>query len=261
MTADQRNQISSLYHAALARAPGDRPAFLADACVDMEVRREVESLLRVGPDAGAALQTPVLEPAAVGASSMVGRQLGPYRILGALGAGGMGEVYRARDSKLGRDVAIKLLPPLFTADPERRARFAREARLLATLNHPHIGAIYWPGRKRRRDGAGPRARRRADPCGRVSSAAPLPIGEALAVARQIADALDAAHQKNIIHRDLKPANIVLQGGTTSGDPRVKVLDFGLATTRPRGARRRIRTGLDDRPSGPRPGGFSARRPT
>ena len=75
-------------------------------------------------------------------ASQVGQQLGPYRILGALGAGGMGEVYRARDSKLGREVAIKMLPPVFMADAERRARFAREARLLATLNHPHVGAIY-----------------------------------------------------------------------------------------------------------------------
>jgi eukaryotic-like serine/threonine-protein kinase len=228
MTADQRNQISSLYHAALARAPSDRPAFLADACVDMEVRREVESLLRVGPDAGAALQTPVLEPAAVGASSMVGRQLGSYRILGALGAGGMGEVYRARDSKLGRDVAIKLLPPLFTADAERRARFAREARLLATLNHPHIGAIYGLEESGGETALVLELVEGANLAKRLERGA-LSIGEALAVARQIADALDAAHQKNIIHRDLKPANIVLQGGP-SGDPRVKVLDFGLATT-------------------------------
>ena len=228
MTANQRNQITSLYHAARARPPGDRPAFLADACADMEVRREVESLLRVESGAGAVFQTPALEPAAVGTSSMVGRQVGPYRILGALGAGGMGEVYRARDSTLGRDVAIKLLPSLFTADPERRARFAREARLLATLNHPHVGAIYGLEDLEGQTALvlelveGPTLAARLE-------RARLPVGEALAIARQIADALDAAHQKNIIHRDLKPANIVVQGGTSS-DPRVKVLDFGLATT-------------------------------
>ena len=162
---------------------------------------------------------------------MIGRQLGPYTIVAPLGAGGMGEVYRARDSKLGRDVAIKILPAHFTADPERRSRFAREARLLATLNHPHIGAIYG---LEETDGVtalvlelveGPTL---ADRLAR----GPLPIPEALAIARQIADALDAAHQKGIVHRDLKPSNIVLQsaGGVTSSDVRAKVLDFGLAKT-------------------------------
>ena len=133
----------------------------------------------------------------------------------------MGEVYRARDSKLGRDVAIKILPSHFTADPERRSRFAREARLLATLNHPHIGAIYG---LEETDGVtalvlelveGPTL---ADRLAR----GPLPIPEALAIARQIAEALDAAHEKGIVHRDLKPANIVLQSvanasGVPSGD--------------------------------------------
>ena len=162
---------------------------------------------------------------------MIGRQLGPYAIIAPLGAGGMGEVYRARDSKLGRDVAIKILPAHFTSDPERRSRFAREARLLATLNHPHIGAIY---ELEETDGVtalvlelveGPTL---ADRLAR----GPLPILEALAIARQIADALDAAHQKGIVHRDLKPSNIVLQsaGIPTSSDVRAKVLDFGLAKT-------------------------------
>ena len=164
---------------------------------------------------------------------MIGRQLGPYTIVAPLGAGGMGEVYRARDSKLGRDVAIKILPSHFTADPERRARFAREARLLATLNHPHIGAIYG---LEEADGVtalvlelveGPTLADRLE-------RGPLPIAEALAIARQIAEALDAAHEKGIVHRDLKPANIVLQGAQRSGRPssdvRAKVLDFGLAKT-------------------------------
>ena len=165
---------------------------------------------------------------------MIGRQLGPYTIVALLGAGGMGEVYRAHDSKLGRDVAIKILPSHFTADPERRSRFAREARLLATLNHPHIGAIYG---LEDIDGVaalilelveGPTL---ADRLAR----GPLPIAEALAIARQIAEALDAAHEKGIVHRDLKPANIVLQGATTaagplSSDMRAKVLDFGLGKT-------------------------------
>jgi serine/threonine-protein kinase len=158
---------------------------------------------------------------------MMNRQLGPYTITAPLGAGGMGEVYRARDSKLGRDVAIKILPSHFTNDPERRARFAREARLLATLNHPHIGAIYG---LEEADGItglvlelveGPTLADRLE-------RGPLPIADAIAIARQIADALDAAHEKGIVHRDLKPANIVLQGaknasGVPSGEARAKVL--------------------------------------
>src|SRR3989442_13286156 len=151
-----------------------------------------------------------------------GTKLGPYEIVAPLGAGGMGEVYRARDTKLGRDVALKLLPPLFTADADRAARFEREARLLASLNHPHIGAIYGfedAGNMSalvlelvEGETLGDRVRR-----------GPLPLSEALAVAQQIADALDAAHRAGIIHRDLKPSNIKI-----TPDGVVKVLDFGLA---------------------------------
>src|SRR3989475_8509866 len=151
-----------------------------------------------------------------------GTKLGPYEIVAPLGAGGMGEVYRARDTKLGRDVALKLLPPLFTADADRAARFEREARLLASLHHPHIGAIYGF------DGAGNMSALvpelvEGETLGDRVRRGPLPLLEALPVAQQIADALDAAHRAGIIHRDLKPSNIKI---TTDGV--VKVLDFGLA---------------------------------
>jgi serine/threonine-protein kinase len=160
---------------------------------------------------------------------MLNRQIGPYTIVAPLGAGGMGEVYRARDSKLERDVAIKILPSHFTADPERRSRFAREARLLATLNHPHIGAIYGLEESDSVSALvlelveGPTL---ADRLVR----GPLTIAEALAIARQIGEALEAAHRRDIVHRDLKPANVVVQGSTAASDLRVKVLDFGLAKT-------------------------------
>jgi serine/threonine protein kinase len=134
----------------------------------------------------------------------------------------MGEVYRARDQKLGRDVAIKILPPAFTANAERLARFAREARVLAALNHPNIGAIYGL-----EEGNGINALVLELVDGETLSArierGPIPAQAALRIARQIADALDTSHEKGIVHRDLKPANIKI---TPAGD--VKVLDFGLA---------------------------------
>jgi eukaryotic-like serine/threonine-protein kinase len=147
-----------------------------------------------------------------------GAHLGVYEILAAIGAGGMGEVYRARDTKLHRDVAIKVLPEIFALDPERLTRFEREAQLLAALNHPNIAHIY---------GVEERALvmelvEGEDLAQRMVRGA-IPLDETLAIARQVAEALEAAHEKGIIHRDLKPANIkVLDDGT------VKVLDFGLA---------------------------------
>jgi len=159
-----------------------------------------------------------------------GARLGPYEVAALLGVGGMGEVYRARDTRLNRDVALKVLPELFAADPERLARFKREAQLLASLNHPNIAAIYGieegtvVGAGLSRLGSalvlelveGPTL---AD---RIAQG-PIPLDEALPIARQIAEALEAAHQQGVIHRDLKPANIKLRADGT-----VKVLDFGLA---------------------------------
>ena len=142
-----------------------------------------------------------------------GTRLGPYEILAPIGAGGMGEVYRARDTKLDRDVAIKVIPPALAQDPERLARFEREAKVLASLNHPNIAQIY---------GVEERALVMELIAGETLKG-PLPLDPALNYARQIADALEAAHEKNIIHRDLKPANIMI---TPAGV--VKILDFGLA---------------------------------
>ena len=145
MPSDRRELISDLYHRALARTPEERAAFLVEACNgDEALREEVASLLAFEPASARLLERPAVAVAAAadGATSMIDRRIGPYTIVAPLGAGGMGEVYRARDSKLGREVAIKILPAHFTADSERRARFAREARMLATLNHPHISAIY-----------------------------------------------------------------------------------------------------------------------
>jgi serine/threonine protein kinase len=180
-----------------------------------------------------------------------GSKLLHYEVLGPLGAGAMGEVYRARDTKLGREVAIKMLPEHFADDEERLKRFEREAKTLASLNHPNVAQINGV------DQVG-------DTCFLVLELVPgesleerlkrgpLPLDEALDVAKQIAEGLEAAHEAGVIHRDLKPANVRL---TPEG--KVKVLDFGLAKPSQEGARAPPRTAC----SRPRRAACSARRPT
>jgi serine/threonine-protein kinase len=231
---DRWHQLERLYHEALACDEHSRAAFVRTACEgDESLRRELESLLAYSNAAPEFMATPALDVAAVvipaaPSASLIGRRLGSYEIASLLGAGGMGEVYRARDLTLGRDVAIKVLPDAFTVDPERRARFDREARLLASLNHPHIGAIYGV---EHRDGIHALVLELVEGTTLADRlrAGPLPIREAVGIAGQIADALDAAHEKGIVHRDLKPANIAL-----SAEGIVKVLDFGLAKARDSG---------------------------
>src|SRR6478609_4576690 len=152
----------------------------------------------------------------------VAARVGPYEILHALGAGGMGEVYRPRDTKLNRDVALKILPEAFASDPDRLDRFTREAQTLAALNHPNIAAIYGIEESNDVRALVMELVAGEDLSQRIARGA-IPIDEALPLARQIADALEAAHEQGIIHRDLKPANIKVRP-----DGSVKVLDFGLA---------------------------------
>jgi eukaryotic-like serine/threonine-protein kinase len=231
---DRWATLERLYHAALERPAAERQLFLDDACDgDATLRTEVESLLRFAGAAETFIEEPAAEMMAAAVADgvesgadLVGQDLGDYRVVSRLGSGGMGEVYRAHDSRLGRDVAIKVLPANVSRDPERLWRLRREARLLASLNHPNIGAIYGL------EGAatapalilelveGPTL---ADIVARVANRG-MKIDEAAAIARQIADALDAAHNKGVIHRDLKPANVKL-----AADGTVKVLDFGVAT--------------------------------
>jgi Tol biopolymer transport system component len=226
--SERRRRVEDLCDAALDRDDRERAAFVAAACGDDEgLRREVEMLLANAQRAERFLVTPLGDVAAQimadeQRASLVGRQIGPYKVLSLLGAGGMGEVYRARDTRLGRDVAMKVLSDRFLATPERLARFELEARVLATLNHPHIGAIYGL-----EDADGIRALVLELVEGETLAErvlfGPLSMAEALALARQIVDALEAAHEKGVIHRDLKPANI-----TITSDGTAKVLDFGLA---------------------------------
>ena len=151
-----------------------------------------------------------------------GTHLGVYEITAAIGEGGMGQVYRATDTTLGRQVAIKILPDAFAADPERFARFEREAKTLASLNHPHIATIYAVEKSSSQHALVMELVEGDDLSQRIAHGA-IPIDEALPIAKQIAEALEAAHEQGIIHRDLKPANIKVRGDGT-----VKVLDFGLA---------------------------------
>ena len=228
MTPERLQQIEDLYHSALEQDSAERAAFINNSCNgDEELRHEVESLLVSHEQAGDFIEAPVHEVAARLIAdnkkrSMVGRAIGHYQIIELLGAGGMGEVYLARDKTLGRQVALKLLPDYFTRDEARVRRFQQEARTASGLNHPNILTIYEISQI---DGQhfiatefidGETLRERLNHTS-------MKLGEALEIASQVAGALAAANEAGIVHRDVKPENIMIRR-----DGYVKVLDFGLA---------------------------------
>ncbi len=219
MTPERWQQVREMLEKALDLAPGERSAFLDRACPsDSLLRQEVETLLASNPD----VRSSFLQSAPQRITLVPGTKLGDYEVKSLLGAGGMGEVYRACDSRLGRDVAIKVLPPLFSADRERLRRFEQEAQAAAALNHPNILAVFQMGTY---EGApylvselleGETLREQINR-GRLS------VRKTIDYAVQIARGLAAAHEKGIVHRDLKPENLFV-----TKDGRVKILDFGLA---------------------------------
>ena len=233
MTPERWQKIEQLCHAALEREAYQRGAFLEEACRgDNELLSEVESLMARektaegflvsgGAEAAANVWTKMQDENA--GRSMIGRQLGSYQVICLLGVGGMGEVYQALDTKLRRDVAIKVLPSAFVHDPERLARFQREARMLAALNHPHIATIHGLEQSDGIDYFVMELVPGDTLADRIKREGAVPVDEALGMATQVAEALEAAHEKGIIHRDLKPANVKV-----TRDGKVKVLDFGLA---------------------------------
>jgi eukaryotic-like serine/threonine-protein kinase len=227
---DRWEEINRIWDAALGLSEEERPAFLERNCQgDEELRREVESLLAYDQQAQKFLDRPALqvtgEKLAGEPPSLVGRQLGPYQILGVLGAGGMGEVFTARDTRLNRTVAIKVLPKHFSERADLRQRFEREARAIASLNHPHICAIYDIGQERGIDFLVMEYLEGETLSQRLKRGRML-TDEVLRCAIEISGALEQAHRKGVVHRDLKPGNIML---TETG---AKLLDFGLAKRQP-----------------------------
>lgn len=229
MPTERWEEIDQVFDAALDLDASDRPAFLDKACAgDEELRREVESLLAAHQRADKFIESPAMEHAARSAAARgdtffaLGRTIGPYRVVALLGMGGMGEVYVAEDERLGRRVALKLLPPEFTHNAERIHRFEREARTASALNHPNIVTIYDVGQS---DGTYFIATELVEgqTLRDLMLAGHPDLKVSLNMIGQIADALAAAHAAGVVHRDVKPENIMVRP-----DGYVKVLDFGLA---------------------------------
>ena len=228
MTSERWSQIERLYHAAVELDAELRSEFLDRACTgDEELRREIDSLLAFEPQAGNFIESPAFELAATMLASdqpntLIGTTIGPYQVLSLIGAGGMGDVYLAEDARLGRRVALKLLPNRFTGEPDRLRRFELEARAASALNHPNILTIFEIGRADEVhyiateyiEGETLRQRMKKSR---------LELTTALDIGCQIASALAAAHEAGIVHRDIKPENVMLRP-----DGYVKVLDFGIA---------------------------------
>jgi serine/threonine protein kinase len=238
VTPEQWQKVRPILESALELEPAGRQAFLDSACEDPFVRREVESLIRSGEEAGTNVLSPgflfqvkippaaeVNSPAAssLGVSMLwVGTRLGPYEVEALLGAGGMGEVYRARDTRLDRTVAVKVIPHALSSDPLRRQRFEREARAISALQHPNICTLYDVGHQDGTDYLVMEYLEGETLAARLQKER-LPLDLTLRYATEVAAALDAAHRRGIVHRDLKPGNLfVLRNGC------VKILDFGLA---------------------------------
>src|SRR5205085_2268003 len=229
MKPERWQQVSRILALALERGPDRRAAYLDEVCAnDDELRREVESLLAASAQTGSLLDSPAMEMAAPlfaddPAKSMIGESIGHYQIVTALGAGGMGEVYLAHDKRLGRRIALKLLPSYFTTDKDRLRRFEQEAHAASTLSHPNICMIHEVGETEDArhfiameyiDGVTLRQH---------MTERRMKLSEVLDVAVQVASGLAASHEVGIVHRDIKPENIMLRR-----DGYVKVLDFGLA---------------------------------
>ena len=231
MTPELYERAGELYHVALELATAERAAFLAEACGDEhELRREVESLLQAHEQANGFVAGRVAGVVAEWAAqqrppTLLGCTLGHYQILSLLGAGGMGEVYAARDTRLGRKVALKLLPPAFARDAERLRRFEQEARATSALNHPNILTVYDIGEHEGTPFLVAELLEGAELRRSLKQGA-LSARQAVDYARQIAAGLAAAHDKGIVHRDLKPENLFV---TNEGF--VKILDFGIAKLR------------------------------
>ncbi len=232
MTPERWREIERLYQLGQKREPGEREAFLRDACAgDEALRKEVAALLADQSRIDRFIESPAMNVAAkvlaqdqakARATLEAGQTIAHYRVVEEIGHGGMGVVYRAEDTKLKRTVALKCLPPAFAADPERLARFEREARMLASLNHPNIAAIHGL-----EEAGGKRflvlELVEGETLAQRIAKGPLPVEEALEICRQIAEGVAAAHEKGIVHRDLKPANVNI-----TPEEKVKVLDYGLA---------------------------------